>query len=118
MCIALIKVSKLNKQLKAQKNIVREIINSLDDNTLNKIKRKCDSYITYTIDNKQLNSKQDIKTRQKEYLELLELINSQLVLNQFELCTKAQTPNSENVISTFNEAESTPVKESKKKESK
>ena len=109
---------KLQKQLKSQKNIIREIINSLDDNTLNRIKRKSETYITYTIDNKQLNKKQDVKTRQKEYLELLELINSQLVMNQFELCTKAQTPTSDNnnAKSTFDEAESTPVKESKKKE--
>lgn len=115
MCM-LFKVLKLQKELKAQKSFTREILSCIDDNTLNKIKRKCEAYTTYTIDNKQLNKKQAIKTRQKEYLELLELINSQLVLNQFELCTKAQTPISENITSTFNEVESTPVKESKKKE--
>ena len=113
MCF-LLKAIRIERLYKSQKNINREIVSALDDNTLNKILRKCEAYITYTIDNKQLNKKQDVKTRQKEYLELEQLIKSQLVLNQFELCTKSTV--SEQITSTFNEAESKPVKESKKKE--
>lgn len=97
--------------------IINEIISCLDDNTLNKIKRKCESYITYTIDNKQLNIKNDIKTKQKEFLELLELVNAQLVFNQFELSTKNISDNN-NVKSTLNEPEKTDVKESKKETKK
>lgn len=97
--------------------IIDIIISCLDDNTLNKIKRKCESYVTYTIDNKQLNNKNEIKTRQKDFLELLELVNAQLVFNQFELSTKNNSDNN-NVKSTLNEPEKTDVKESKKKEPK
>lgn len=94
------------------------VLSCLDDNTLNKIKRKCESYITYTIDNKQLNNKNDIKTKQKDMLELLELVNTQLVLNQFELSTKNNSDNNNNVKSTLNEPEKADAKESKKKEPK
>lgn len=93
--------------------LIEIVLTCLDDNTLNKIKRKCEAYTTYTIDNKQLNKKNEIKTRQKEFLELLELVNAQLVYNQFELSTKNI---GENVKSTLNESKD--VEESKKEKNK
>lgn len=113
MCF-IFKALRIKKLYKQQKAINQEIISALDDSLLNKIKKKCDAYITYTIDNKQINKKQNVKTKQKEYLDLLEMINSQLIINQFGLCTKSTV--SEQITSTFNEVESTPIKESKKKE--
>lgn len=112
-------ISKLKhyKKLAASIDLV---ISSLDDNTLNKVKRKCESYTTYTIDSKQINSKNKIKTKQKEISYLLDKVNLQLALNQFEL--NANKVNSEIIKSTFDEnnqtAENEPAKVEKVKESK
>lgn len=115
MC-TILKVIKLKKDINKYKNMLATVVSCVDDNTLNKIVRKCEAYTTYTVDNKQLNKKQDVKTRQKEFLDLLEMCKAQLVYNSIELSTKQ--PISENISSTFNDAESKPVKESKKKEKK
>ena len=114
MC-TIIKVLRLQKDIKKYKNMLSTVVSCVDDNTLAKIVRKCEGYITYTIDNKQLNKKQEVNTRQKEFLELLEMCKAQIVFNSIELSTK-EKPISESITSTFNEAESKPVKESKKKE--
>lgn len=95
-------------------NEIDIIISMLDDTTLAKIKRKCESYINYSIDNKQVNKRYEIKTRTQVFASLLEKVNAQLVFNQFELSTKKISENN-NIISTLNE-EGNPVKESKKKE--
>jgi len=60
------------------------IINFLDIGTLLKIKKQCETYLSYTIDYKQLNDKNAIKTNQKYYGELLEYVNQVLVLKQVE----------------------------------
>lgn len=114
----LFQIKKLNKEIKSYKNMLSEIFACLDDNTISKISKKCEAYTTYTIDNKQLNKKNNIVTRQKEFLYLQELCKAQLTFNQFELSTKEKSLG-ENIIvkSTLNE-EVKPVKESKKKEKK
>ena len=90
--------------------MITEILYMLDETTLNKIKKKCEQYITYSIDNKQVNNKHDIKTRQKEYAQLLEQVCSVLVIKGFEL--SAKKPISENIQSTT--TDSIAVCESKK----
>lgn len=115
MCM-LLSYLKLKNECKRYKAIQNAIISSLDDNTLNKILRKCESYTAYSIDNKQLNKKYKVSARQKDFLELQELCKAQLVINQFELSTgKSSDNNNANLKSTLNE-EVKPVKESKKKE--
>ena len=118
MCM-IFKYFKLKDEIKRYKALQSAIISCLDDNTLNKILRKCEGYTAYSIDNKQLNAKYKVKARQKDFLELQELCRAQLVLNQFELSTKNNSGdnNNANVKSTLNE-EVKPVKESNKKEKK
>ena len=114
MCLITLKYFKTAKLLKQQKALTKTIIENLDDNTLAKIKRKCESYQTYAIDNKQLNKKYYVSTQQKLFLELAELCKAQEIINAFELSTK-ENKISGSITSTFDE-ESKPVKESKKKE--
>lgn len=118
MCM-LFKWLKAKKEIKRYQAIQNAIIESLDDNTLNKILRKCEAYTAYNIDNKQLNKKYKVSTRAKNFLELQELCKAQLVVNQFELSTKNNSSDNNNAEfkSTLNE-EVKPVKESKKKEKK
>lgn len=112
-------ISKL-KHYKKLAGSIDLVISALDDNTLNKVKRKCESYTTYTIDSKQINNKNKIKTKQKEVSYLLDKVNLQLALNQFEL--NANKVNSDTIKSTFDEnnqtAESEPAQVEKVKESK
>ena len=114
MCFAF-KYIKAKKEANKYKNLLTTVVQNLDDATLSKLVRKCTAYTTYTIDTKQLNAKNGIKTRQKEFLYLQELCVGQQALNQLELSTKKEI--GENITSTFNE-ESKPVKELKKKENK
>lgn len=81
--------------------MINEILYMLDETTLNKIKKKCEMYLTYSIDNKQINNKHDIKTKQKEYAILLEQVCSVLVIKGFELSAKKV---SENIQSTTTES--------------
>ena len=60
------------------------IINMLDIGQLLRIKKQCESYITYTIDHKQFNEKFGIKTNQKTFGELLEYVEGVLIFKQFE----------------------------------
>ena len=112
-------ISKL-KHYKKLASSIDLVISVLDDNTLNKVKRKCEAYTTYTIDSKQINSKNKIKTKQKEVSFLLDKVNLQLALNQFEL--NANKVNSDTIKSTFDEnnqtAEGEPAQVEKVKESK
>lgn len=61
-----------------------EIINMLSVSTLLKLKKQCEAYTTYTVDFKQLNYKNSIKTRQKVFLEILEQVNATLIFKQCE----------------------------------
>ena len=72
-----------------------EIINMLSVSTLLKLKKQCEAYTTYTVDFKQLNYKNAIKTRQKVFLEILEQVNATLIFKQCEsekLESKKETP--------------------------
>lgn len=121
--ILLILLKKL-KHYKRLVNSIELVIRELDDNTLNKINRKCEAYITATIDNKQVNSVNKIKTKQKEFAFLRDKVQMQLVLNQFEL--NANDKKCDVIKSTFEaptgtvEGEPTPEaqKKSNKKEKK
>ena len=99
---------------------ISEILSFLSIGTLTKIKNKCEAYNTYCIDYKQVNAKYNVKTRQKDFLELQEMCTQMIALKQFESdqanCTKSGE-NNNNVTSTMNESQSVPV-ESKKKEKK
>lgn len=100
---------------------IREILPILSIGTLTKIKNKCEAYNTYCIDYKQVNSKCGVRTRQKDYAELLEAVMSTIAMKQFEEqqanCTKNGDLNNNNVTSTAGETQTTAV-ESKKKEKK
>lgn len=82
--ILIILIKKL-KHYKRINKLIDVIISELDDATLNKINKKCTAYITYTIDNKQVNNSNKIKTKQKEFAYLNDKVVMQLALNQFEL---------------------------------
>lgn len=79
--------------------IIQNILNNLDIAQLLKIKSQCEMYITYTIDNKQVNNKNDIKTKQKEFAILLEMVESTLVYKRFEKVDTAAK--GENITSTM-----------------
>ena len=91
-------------------NLTKEILYILDLPTLLKIKEQCNRYITYAIDNKQVNSKYNVQTRTKLYAELLEEVNSQLVLKQFVQPDKALNVNKNENNSTAEK----PTKKNKK----
>lgn len=61
-----------------------EIINMLSMPVLLKIKKQCEAYCTYTIDFKQVNTKNSIRTRQKVFAEILEQVQATLVFKQCE----------------------------------
>lgn len=82
-----------------------EIINMLSINTLLKLKKQCEAYTTYTVDFKQINYKNSIKTRQKVFAEILEQVNATLVFKQCET-EKLEAKNPvEQVKSTMQENE-------------
>jgi len=91
--------------------IVKNILYYCDIAQLLKIKNQCEMYITYTIDNKQLLKKHEIKTNQKDFMLLLEMVESALVFKRFEKVESAAS-NSENIKSGLNEQ---PAKKTKKK---
>lgn len=79
-----------------------EIINMLSVSVLLKIKKQCENYITYTIDFKQVNNKNAIKTRQKVFAEILEQVNTTLVFKQVEN-EKLEVKETNAVKSTYTE---------------
>lgn len=93
-----------------------EILSMLPITTLNKVKTRCEAYNTYCIDFKQINAKNGVKTQSKKYSELLEVVNSLLVLKQFEtekaITTNNNSADNTNITSTM---ESKPIAENKKK---
>ena len=98
---------------------INEILPILSIGTLTKIKNKCEYYISHTIEYKQVNTKYGVKTRAKDYAELLDLVVETIALKQFEEQANS-TKNGEsnnNVTSTMSDSQITPV-ESKKKEKK
>lgn len=101
---------------------VKEILSMLSIGTLTKLKNKCEAYNSYCIDYKQVNAKLGVKTRQKDFAELLEIVMEIIALKQFESEQTQSAPNksgenNNNVTSTMSESQSTQV-ESKKKEKK
>lgn len=61
-----------------------ELINMLSKSVLLKLKKQCEAYCTYTIDFKQINNKNNVKTRQKVFADILEQVNATLVFKQVE----------------------------------
>lgn len=98
--------------------IVQQILNNLDIATLMRIKTQCEMYITYTIDNKQINKKNEIKTKQKEFAILLEMVESTLVYKRFEnkVDTAAQGENIKSCINSNNKQDNKKTKNKKNKE--
>ena len=99
--------------------IIIDILNCLNLSTLQKIKNKCESYITYCIDYKQVNAKFSVKTKQKDYLELLEQVNNAIIVKQFET-EKTEKANSAssgetNITSTMADNQVESNKKEKKK---
>lgn len=64
--------------------IVNIILSCLNINTLQRLKNKCESYQTYCIDFKQINAKYSVKTKQKDFADLLEMVNTYIVIKQLE----------------------------------
>ena len=98
-------------------NIILDILSCLNISTLQRLKNKCESYITYCIDYKQVNAKYSVKTKQKDYLELLEQVNNAIAIKQLEndKITNSASSGESNITSCM-EKES--QQESKKKEKK
>lgn len=102
-------------------DLTREILSMLSLPTLNRIKAKCESYLTYCTDYNQTNTRLSIKTRRKLYAELLEEVQSYIVVKQIESekdnanSTKNGENYNNNVTSTM---ENVPIVESKQKEKK
>lgn len=101
-------------------DITREILSMLSLPTLNRIKAKCESYLTYCTDYKQVNSRLSIKTRQRIYAELLEEVQSYIVIKQIESekDNANSTKNGENNNNVTSTMENVPIVESKQKEKK
>lgn len=98
-------------------NVINEILSCLNILTLQRLKSKCEMYLTYCVDFKQVNGKYGVKTRQKDYAELLEMVNSIIILKQLESDKQANSANNSetNITSCMN---SDNQQESKKKEKK
>lgn len=83
-------------------NIIIDILSCMNTATLTKLKNKCESYITYCIDYKQVNAKYSIKTRQKDYMELLEQVNNAIAMKQLENDKNTNSAkDGENITSTM-----------------
>ena len=102
-------------------NLVKDILNVLDIPTLLKLKERCNAYITYSVDYKQINSKYNVQTRTKQFAELLEEVEAQLVLKGFnpKEQTNKNTNNAEQGTSIIKSSmENETEKKSRKKEKK
>ena len=82
----------------------KELVNMLSLTVLLRLKKQCEAYITYTIDYKQVNYKNQIKDRQKTFSELLEQINAAIVFKQVEFeKVKEEKEEKSSVVSTMQE---------------
>lgn len=101
MClITLFQLKKEKEKNKILSNIIDSILNEFDNKKLIQIMKYCKEYITYTIDTKQINNINGVKTRQKEYAILLEHIESKALLNNFKIEQIANN-SANNIKSTF-----------------
>lgn len=95
-----------------------EIINMLSLPVLLRIKKQCEAYITYTIDYKQINNVNYIKTKQKLFTEILEQVNSTLVFKQAEFeKVKEEDPKKSETVQVVSTMENAPIAPSVKNNS-
>lgn len=94
---------KFRKEKKLYKELLQEILTNYDNTQLAKLIKYSKEYITYTIDTKEVNRKNKIKDQQKKYSLLLEMLESQYILNNCKIEAKATKEVAQNIKSNFAE---------------
>lgn len=94
---------KKNKEIKMHKEIIADLLCNFDNTKIVKLIKYCKEYITYTIDTKEINKTNKVKDNQKKYSILLEMLESQAIINQFKDEPKATNKVANNITSTFAE---------------